>query len=187
MATTEDMLIAWLTRIEEKLDQNSKETTEIRVRVFNGMSHQIAETNETIRKLQDELIEHIKTENAWIAKHEATTIPKVKDTLSALDLSLPRSVEDLFDSIGWDKANEYILARHNAKEALRGTKQIEDDALMELKFWWKQKKVLWSVISALAIAIFWLVSNEYIVIPALQNYHPAPVQQHDTVHTDPVQ
>lgn len=39
--------------------------------------------------------------------------------LEKLDIQLPRCVEDVFDAIGWDKANPFVSAKHSRKEELR--------------------------------------------------------------------
>jgi hypothetical protein len=66
---TWSLLEKQLNRIENELNQNSKETTEIRAKVFNGMSSKIDTTFKTVQKLYDEFDKHVEEEKSNLTIH----------------------------------------------------------------------------------------------------------------------
>lgn len=58
-----------LDRIETKVDGTSERITKIEAKVYNGLSHNVAETHEDVKELRLDFARHIEEEAQMIARH----------------------------------------------------------------------------------------------------------------------
>lgn len=142
------LLETWLTRLEKELSQNSKDTTEIRAKVFNGMSSKIDTTYKTVQKLYDEFDAHVREEQANL------TI-KIKGEIDSHHKEHHRddhktAIKKAFD----EHEEEYHDSETQA--VIKKAKEASVVALWTTKYIWPLLSVLGIAIFSLAVKLGWL-------------------------------